>query len=57
MKTLKQIWLEEFIDRDTKLCALCQNKGTLNCKDFLVRFCICPNGRKMKKQIKTLRAE
>ncbi len=48
MKTIKQIWTEEYIGKDGK-CYFCQNRGyVIELSDK--RFCICPNGRKMKAQ-------
>ena len=57
MKTIKQIWLAEFLNKS--VCALCGNSGYVDTRgkinvagtDFGIKtYCICPNGRSIKKQ-------
>jgi hypothetical protein len=52
-----EIWME-FMHEDARLCGLCGNHGVVDTRARLhspagvecgvLRFCICPNGRKMK---------
>lgn len=61
--SIKTFWLEftqDFIDADgSGLCGLCANRGVLDTRGHVkhrtgkdvgvLRWCICPNGRTMKK--------
>lgn len=57
-RSLTQIWLEEFLNKDSKLCGLCANSGVIdttglhNClgkETGIIAYCICPNGRVMRR--------
>jgi len=46
--TLTKIWLREYMD-PAGLCALCGNRGIVKCLDGTGRYCICPNGRGLRR--------
>ena len=60
-KIISDFWLENYVETDTNsgLCVLCGNTGEIKCKDVISPngiklkdrkvFCLCPNGRYMKK--------
>jgi hypothetical protein len=56
--TLNQYWLKYYVDYDTNLCSLCANTGIINTEGIKSpagmptgrkNFCICPNGRAMRR--------
>lgn len=59
-KSLAKLWQDEFLDEASGLCALCGNSGyipkhqittPLNKKVTIPSlWCICPNGRKLKRR-------
>lgn len=58
------LWLSEFMSRDGHHCALCGNHGIIDTRDKIFTsagvecgnrlYCICPNGRQIKKCSKVL---
>ena len=67
MTSLRQLWLDEYVDDRTGLCSLCGNRGRIDTRERAVshagvhagrvNFCICPNGRAMKKAAKVVPRE
>lgn len=47
-KALAAFWASEFINEEG-LCFFCKNKGKVTMRYHDTRFCICPNGRALKK--------
>jgi hypothetical protein len=56
---IEDLWLDEFLDKEKHLCGLCGNTGKIDTRGKVkspvgivtgvLAFCICPNGRVMKK--------
>ncbi len=56
---MDDLWFNEFVNEDAGLCCLCGNHGWIDTRGKVkspagvpagaLRYCICPNGRKLKK--------
>lgn len=59
-KSLSKIWLDEFLvpGKFVAICGLCEQSGILTTKVGRKFYCICPNGRTIKRMnSKSLRIE
>jgi len=45
---ITELWRKEYQLSDGR-CALCENRGILKCHNGTGRYCLCPNGRDMRK--------